>query len=73
MFQVWRYLTYSVVHVGVEHILVNTGLMLLVGVSLEMSHSWWRVGLVYGLGVISGSLVTHVLHPGTFLAGASGD
>ena len=46
--------------------------MLLVGLSLEMSHSWWRVASVYGLGVIAGSLVTSVFNPGTFLAGASG-
>ena len=48
------------------------GLMLLVGLSLEMSHSWWRVASVYSLGVTAGSLVTAVFNPGTFLAGASG-
>ena len=46
--------------------------MLLVGLSLEMSHSWWRVASVYSLGVSAGSLVTTVFNPGTFLAGASG-
>jgi hypothetical protein len=26
-----------------------------VGVSLEMSHSWWRVGVLYLVGVLSGN------------------
>ena len=30
------------------------------------------VGLVYSLGVVSGSLTTAILKPGTYLAGASG-
>jgi len=68
----WRFFTYSFVHAGTEHILVNVILQLLVGLALEMSNSWWRVGLVYVLGVIAGSLATSVLNPGTFLAGASG-
>ena len=48
--------------------------MLLVGLSLEMTNSWWRVATVYSLGVVSGSLLSSVVHiyPGTFLAGASG-
>jgi hypothetical protein len=29
--------------------------MIQVGVSLEMSHSWWRVGVLYLVGVLSGN------------------
>ena len=68
----WRFFTYSFVHAGMEHILVNVILQLLVGLALEMSNSWWRVGLVYVLGVTTGSLATSVINPDTFLAGASG-
>jgi len=71
-YQAWRYFTYSFVHAGLEHILVNMCLLILVGLSLEMSNSWWRVGLVYTIGVISGSLGTAIIKPGTYLAGASG-
>ena len=46
--------------------------MLLVGLSLEMTNSWWRVATVYSLGVVSGSLLSSVVPPDTFLAGASG-
>ena len=46
--------------------------MWLVGLSLEMSNTWWRVATVYILGVVSGSLLTSLIWPNTFLAGASG-
>ena len=71
-YQIWRFFTYSLVHSGMEHILVNIVLQLLVGLALEMSNSWWRVGLVYVLGVTAGSLSFSVISPGAFLAGASG-
>ena len=44
-----------------------------VGIPLEMSNSWWRVGLVYSLGVVAGALCSSLTSPGTFLAGASGN
>ena len=59
-------------HAGYEHILVNVLLMWLVGLSLEMSNTWWRVATVYLLGVLSSSLLTSLIWPDTFLAGASG-
>jgi len=71
-FQIWRFFTYSFVHAGLEHILVNIVLQVLVGLVLEMSNSWWRVGLVYVLGVVAGSLSSSIISPDAFLAGASG-
>ena len=88
----WRYIGYSFVHAGMEHIIVNMALMILViirqrqtrhtyqqsdvcfqvGIPLEMTNSWWRVALVYSLGVVSGSLCFAVTSQGVFLAGASG-
>ena len=59
-------------HAGYEHILVNVILMWLVGLSLEMSNSWWRVATVYLFGVLSGSLLNSLIWPQIFLAGASG-
>lgn len=43
-----------------------------VGIPLEMTNSWWRVALVYSIGVVSGSLCFAVTSQGVFLAGASG-
>ena len=44
-----------------------------VGVSLEMTNASWRVGLVYTVGVLAGSLANSVVDPVTHLAGASGE
>jgi len=40
-YEVWRYFSYSFVHAGLEHILVNMSILVLVGISLEMANSWW--------------------------------
>ena len=70
--QVWRFITYSLVHSGLGHIILNIIVQLIVGLPLEMSHGCVRVGVVYMLGVVSGSLATSCLEPHVFLAGASG-
>lgn len=54
------------------HIVVNLIFQLLMGIPLEMVHGWWRVSLLYFLGVIAGSLTTSVTDPWVRLAGASG-
>ncbi|KAI5642611.1 rhomboid family domain-containing protein [Phthorimaea operculella] len=71
-FEVWRFITYMLVHVGVVHLLVNLLVQLFLGVPLEMVHRWWRVTLVYLAGVAAGSLATSLTDPGVYLAGASG-
>lgn len=70
--QVWRFITYMFVHVGVFHLVVNLLVQILLGVPLEMVHKWWRVLIVYGAGVLAGSLGTSITDPAVKLAGASG-
>ncbi|KAF7284692.1 hypothetical protein GWI33_021705 [Rhynchophorus ferrugineus] len=70
--EVWRFLTYMFVHVGYAHIIMNAVVQLIVGFPLESVHKWWRVLIIYFLGVIAGSLLTSVLDPNVHLAGASG-
>jgi len=69
--QVWRMLTYAIVHAGVGHVILNIGMQLVVGLPLEMTHGSTRVGGVYILGVISGCLATACFTPHYHLAGAS--
>lgn len=71
-YEAWRFLSYMFIHDGVKHILSNLIFQLLLGIPLEMVHKFWRVGIVYCLGVIAGSLCTSVFDPWTFLVGASG-
>lgn len=70
--QVWRYLTYSLVHSGLFHVSFNILVQLVLGVPLEMVHGGLRVAAVYLSGVLAGSLWTSILKPGVFLSGASG-
>ena len=36
------------------HLIFNLIFQLLLGIPLEMVHKWWRMGIVYSLGVIAG-------------------
>ncbi|KAF6715002.1 Rhomboid-related protein 2 [Oryzias melastigma] len=70
--EAWRFLSYMFVHAGVEHILGNLLMQLLVGIPLEMVHKGFEVGMVYTAGVIAGSLASSIFDPLKGLVGASG-
>uniref|UniRef100_A0A8D0L3Q9 Rhomboid-related protein 2 n=1 Tax=Sphenodon punctatus TaxID=8508 RepID=A0A8D0L3Q9_SPHPU len=70
--EAWRFISYMLVHAGVEHILGNLVLQLFLGIPLEMVHKGHRVGLVYLAGVLGGSLASSVCDPQHALVGASG-
>ncbi|XP_078385179.1 rhomboid-related protein 3 isoform X1 [Cetorhinus maximus] len=70
--QVWRYLSYIFMHVGVEHLGFNVVLQLLVGVPLEMVHGALRISFVYLAGVLAGSLTASVADMTAPVAGSSG-
>lgn len=70
--EIWRFVTYIVLHDGIVHLTVNVIVQILLGIPLEMVHRWWRVLLIYMVGVISGSLLTSVVDPNVSLVGASG-
>ncbi|KAF4527186.1 hypothetical protein B566_EDAN006112 [Ephemera danica] len=71
-YEAWRFLSYSLVHIGEMHIIMNLAVLLLLGIPLEMVHGWWRVLSVYFSGVVLGSLLTSISDPTVYLAGASG-
>lgn len=70
--QIWRYLSYSLVHAGLFHVTFNILVQLVLGIPLEMVHAAHRVAAVYLSGVLAGSLWTSVIKPEVFLSGASG-
>jgi len=70
--QIWRYVTYSLIHSGLFHVSFNILIQLILGVPLEMVNGWYRVGAVYISGVVAGSLWTSIMKPGVFLSGGSG-
>uniref|UniRef100_A0A915IDX2 tRNA (guanine-N(7)-)-methyltransferase n=1 Tax=Romanomermis culicivorax TaxID=13658 RepID=A0A915IDX2_ROMCU len=70
--EVWRFLSYMLIHIGIFHILFNCLVQLVLGIPLELVHKYWRIAIVYCSGVIAGSLASSVTDPGSYLAGASG-
>ncbi|KAM9320541.1 rhomboid-related protein 2 [Gastrophryne carolinensis] len=70
--EAWRFVSYMLVHAGVQHIIGNLMLQLLLGIPLELVHKGHRVGLVYLAGVIGGSLASSIFDPSVALVGASG-
>ncbi|KAL3872317.1 hypothetical protein ACJMK2_040249 [Sinanodonta woodiana] len=71
-YEAWRYFTYMLLHQGYVHLIANLVFQLLLGLPLEIVHKWWRVMLVYFVGVIAGSLSHSLTDHWVALAGASG-
>ncbi|VDP05723.1 unnamed protein product [Schistosoma margrebowiei] len=55
--ELWRFLTYMFIHYGYKHLVFNCLVQIVLGLLLELVHKFWRVGLVYLLGVISGNIL----------------
>ncbi|KAA0703466.1 Rhomboid-related protein 2 [Triplophysa tibetana] len=70
--QAWRFISYMFVHAGVEHIMGNLLMQLLLGIPLELVHKGFEVGMVYMAGVLAGSLASSIFDPRSALVGASG-
>ncbi|XP_042280070.1 rhomboid-related protein 2 [Thunnus albacares] len=70
--EAWRFVSYMFVHAGVEHIVGNLIMQLLLGIPLELVHKGFEVGMVYLAGVLAGSLASSIFDPLSALVGASG-
>ncbi|TRY84633.1 hypothetical protein DNTS_001358 [Danionella cerebrum] len=70
--EAWRFLSYMFVHAGVEHIMGNMIMQLLLGIPLELVHKGFEVGMVYMAGVLAGSLASSIFDPYSAVVGASG-
>ena len=70
--QIWRFLTYMVLHANWFHLGFNVIVQLLYGLPLEMAHGSARIAIIYMAGVLAGSLGTSVIDSEVYLVGASG-
>lgn len=70
--EAWRFVSYMFVHAGVEHIVGNLLMQLMLGIPLELVHKGFEVGMVYLAGVVAGSLASSIFDPLHALVGASG-
>ncbi|XP_038047264.1 rhomboid-related protein 3-like isoform X1 [Patiria miniata] len=69
--QFWRFATYIFVHGGIEHLLFNLAVQLLLGVAMEMVHGSRRIGGLYISAIAAGSMGSSVLDRTSFVCGAS--
>ncbi|XP_069751858.1 rhomboid-related protein 2 isoform X2 [Narcine bancroftii] len=69
--EAWRFISYMLVHAGVQHLIGNLLMQLILGIPLEMVHKGHRVGLVYIAGVIGvGTDVGFALYRRFLVAGS---
>ncbi|XP_018563916.1 rhomboid-related protein 3-like [Anoplophora glabripennis] len=69
--EIWRYVTHIFVHSSPYHLYPNLFIQILIGIPLEMVHSW-RVLVIYVAGALGGCLAHSVIVPHSELVGGSG-
>jgi len=68
----WRLMSCVWLHAGVFHIVVNLIALLVFGIQLEKDFGFFRIGLVYLVSGLGGSLLSSLFHSNTISVGASG-
>ncbi|KAJ8958523.1 hypothetical protein NQ318_002318 [Aromia moschata] len=68
--EVWRYLTYIYIHSDMFHLYGNILVQILIGVPLEIVHSW-RVLVIYAVGAIGASMLHGIFEKQAGLVGGS--
>ncbi|CAI5446660.1 unnamed protein product [Caenorhabditis angaria] len=69
--EAWRFFSYQFLHAGLNHLLGNCIMQLLVGLPLEVAHKSWRIAPLYLLAVGSGALLQYAIDTKSLLVGAS--
>lgn len=54
--ELWRLLTYSLVHHRLGHLVINISTQIILAIPLEMIHGSGRVAVIYLTGVVTGAL-----------------
>ncbi|XP_055912787.1 protein rhomboid [Eupeodes corollae] len=70
--EIWRFVSYMVLHANWFHLGFNVVVQLLFGLPLETVHGSARIACIYLAGVFAGSLGTSVVESEVYLVGASG-
>uniref|UniRef100_A0A1B6D2G6 Peptidase S54 rhomboid domain-containing protein n=1 Tax=Clastoptera arizonana TaxID=38151 RepID=A0A1B6D2G6_9HEMI len=68
---VWRYLSYMLLHTDAIHLVLNITIQCLVASLLEYEQGSLRTGMVYISGGLAGSIGTSILDPELSMVGAS--
>ncbi|XP_014091791.3 protein rhomboid [Bactrocera oleae] len=70
--EIWRFVSYMLLHANWFHLSFNVATQLLYGLPLEWVHGSARIAIIYLAGVFAGSLGTSVVDSDVYLVGASG-
>ncbi|XP_011182259.2 protein rhomboid-like [Zeugodacus cucurbitae] len=70
--EIWRYVSYMLLHANWFHLSFNVATQLVYGLPLEWVHGSARIAIIYLAGVFAGSLGTSVVDSDVCLVGASG-
>jgi len=70
--QIYRLFSASFLHSGIISTFVTVSVQLTLGRKLEQHFGWWRIALVYFLGVLFGNLFSCVMLPTRTSVGANG-
>jgi len=68
----WRLITCIWLHAGVIHILANMLILVLIGIRLEKEFGFLRIGTLYVISGIGGSLLSSLFMVSNISVGASG-
>ncbi|XP_046362221.2 rhomboid-related protein 2-like [Haliotis rufescens] len=71
-YEVWRFISYTFLHQGYVDLLLTVILQILICFPLEIVFSFWRIAILYIIGVMSGSLLHSISDHKTSLVGGSG-
>eukprot|EP00928_Gymnodinium_smaydae_P053906 TRINITY_DN37797_c0_g1_i1.p1 TRINITY_DN37797_c0_g1~~TRINITY_DN37797_c0_g1_i1.p1 ORF type:complete len:462 (-),score=88.57 TRINITY_DN37797_c0_g1_i1:113-1498(-) len=70
--EAWRWISYQFTHVGITHIGMNTLLNVILGFPLEAMHGWWRMAVMFNVGVVGGACAYFVADSHNSVVGCSG-
>jgi rhomboid-related protein 1/2/3 len=69
--EIWRFLTYALLHAGTAHLLINIILQITIAITLETENGHLKTFYVYIGGILSGSLAASLMNDGLLMVGAS--
>uniref|UniRef100_A0A182Q7X4 Rhomboid-like protein n=1 Tax=Anopheles farauti TaxID=69004 RepID=A0A182Q7X4_9DIPT len=70
--EVWRFVTYTFLHAGTVHLVLNIIIQILVAFPLETEQGHGKVLLVYFTGIVAGALGASVFEPSLMVGASAG-
>lgn len=71
-FELWRYLSYSLVHIGPFHAISNIHLQLFWASLVQVRYGQLRSACIFLFGIGANSLVSSIINPSSYFVGPSG-